>query len=231
MRTRDALAWRLSTRLPHRDGERRHAHLTRPPEPAHAGGAEAQPSPGPPPLLPPSSPRLEPPHDAVPCGRTRGWHVPSSPYGASLRLTPRPPVASPHAAGHQAPHGLHAPLAIGTRGSDATGHGLPSPVLVVPVLGANEPTPRAAHVGSELRRGNCYLLKLERQQRPASSQRAFEEKSGSRSQQPCNCDQRQKRQRIVNLWKLPHHRHRGLLYQVLGNTPLPTCNRNRTLLK
>ena len=170
MRTRDASARRLSPRLTHRDGERRHTHLTRPPEPSHARGAEAQPSPGPPPLLPPPSPRLEPPHDAVPRGRTRGRHVPSPPYGAPLRVTPRPPVASPHAAGHQAPHGLHAPLAIGTRGSDATGHGQPlPPVLLVPVLGADEPTPRVAHVGSEWRRGNCYLLELKRQQRPSAA--------------------------------------------------------------
>jgi len=77
-------------------------------------------------------------------------------------------VASSHAAGHQAPHGLHAPLAIGTGRSDAAGHGLPPPVLVVPVLRADEPTPRAAHVGADWRRGICYLL--ERQERPPTTQ-------------------------------------------------------------
>jgi len=49
-------------------------------------------------------------------------------------------------AGHQAPHGLHAPLAGGTRRADAAWHGLPPPVLVVPVLRADEPTPRVADV-------------------------------------------------------------------------------------
>jgi len=73
-------------------------------------------------------------------------------------------VASPHAAGHQAPNGLHAPLAIGTGRSDAAGHGLPPPVLVVPVLRADEPTPRVAHVGAEHNGGEAaatYLLRAE----------------------------------------------------------------------
>ena len=192
MRPRDALARRLSPRIPNRDGERRHANLPRPPEPAHAGGASAQPSPGPPPILPPASPRLEPPYNAIPCGRPRGRHVPSPPYGATLRLSPRPAVASPHAAGHQAPHGLHASFAIGTGWTDAAGDGLPPPVFVVSVLRANEPTPRAAHI-EEDGGGNCYLLEGRGQTE------GFSIKSGSRSQQPCNCDQRQKRQRIVNL--------------------------------
>ena len=72
VRPRDALAWRLSPWLPDRDGERGNPDLSGPSEPAHAGGAEAQPSPGPPPLLPSPSPRLEPPHDAISGGWSRG---------------------------------------------------------------------------------------------------------------------------------------------------------------
>ena len=162
MRPRDALAWRLSPWLPDRDGERGNPDLPGPSEPAHAGGAEAQPSPRPPPLLPSPSPRLEPPHDAISGGWSRGGHVPSPAHGTSLRFPPCPPVASPHAAGHQAPHGLHASLAIRTRRSDAPWDGLPSPVFLVPVLGADEPTPRPAHIGTEsLEAAATYFLRAD----------------------------------------------------------------------
>ena len=98
----------------------------------------------------------------TPCGRPRGRHVPSPSYGATLRLPSCPAVASPHAAGHQAPHGLHAPLAIRTRRSDAPWDGLPPPVLLVPVLGADEPTPRPAHIGTEsLEAAATYFLRAD----------------------------------------------------------------------
>ena len=71
-------------------------------------------------------------------------------------------MASPHAAGHQAPHGLHASLAIRTRRSDAPWDGLPSPVLLVPVLRADEPTPRPAHIGTEsLEAAATYFLRAD----------------------------------------------------------------------
>ena len=71
-------------------------------------------------------------------------------------------MASPHAAGHQAPHGLHASLAIRTRRSDAPWDGLPPPVLLVPVLGADEPTPRPAHIGTEsLEAAATYFLRAD----------------------------------------------------------------------